>query len=120
MKDFIESLPISFLHIFTYSERPNTKALELKPKVPTHEKQLRSKILHEVAEQKANHFYLANIGRDEKVLWESVRRKGLMEGFTSNYIRVKTPWNKELINTITTINLPELTPEGDFIIPNSD
>lgn len=120
MKDFIESLPISFLHIFTYSERPNTKALELKHKVPTHEKQLRSKILHEVAEQKANHFYLENIGRDEKVLWESVRRKGLMEGFTSNYIRVKTPWNKELINTITTINLPELTPEGDFIIPNSD
>lgn len=116
MRSFIESLPISYLHIFTYSERPNTKALEITSKIASHEKQRRSKVLHELAERKAKDFFIENVGREESILWEAVRRKGLMEGFTSNYIRVKRVWNKDLINSITTNKIPDLNQEGEFIL----
>ncbi|MDL2315218.1 tRNA (N(6)-L-threonylcarbamoyladenosine(37)-C(2))-methylthiotransferase MtaB [Bacteroidales bacterium OttesenSCG-928-C19] len=106
--DFLDSLPISYLHIFTYSERPNTYALQLDGKVPVSVRRERSKILHELSEKKKLQFYQENQGTSHSVLWEGSNNNGFMTGFTENYIKVKRPFDAELENQIHRITLKTL------------
>ena len=106
--DFLESLPISYLHIFTYSERPNTYALQLNEKVPISVRRERSKILHTLSEKKKLQFYKENQGTTHSVLWEGSNNNGFMYGFTDNYIKVKRTFEAELENQIHIVRLTEL------------
>lgn len=112
--DFISSLPVTRLHCFPYSERPGTAALHLDHAVSQEEKHRRIGLLMELSEQKHRDFIRANIGRESKVLWEApAKGSRRMHGFTDNYIRVETPHDPELVNTVTTIVLTEenISPE---------
>lgn len=103
---FIKQLDVSQLHVFTYSERANTRMLEMNLHVvPKAERQRRSKILHEVSEEKTKAFYAQHIGRQSIVLWESKKEGDQMSGFTENYIKVYGPYKKEKINTFEEIVL---------------
>ena len=103
---FIKGLDVSQLHVFTYSERANTRMLEMNLYVvPKAERQRRSKILHEVSEDKTKDFYAQHAGRKSIVLWESKKEGDQMSGFTANYIKVYGPYKKEKINTFEEIVL---------------
>lgn len=103
---FIQGLDVSQLHVFTYSERANTRMLELDLYVvPKSERQRRSKILHAVSEEKTSAFYAQHAGRTAVVLWESKKEGDQMSGFTDNYIKVYGPYKKEKINTFEEIVL---------------
>ncbi len=95
---FIESLDISQLHVFSYSERPGTQALKIDHSVTSQEKQLRSKKLLDASEKKLHAFYSEHIGSCATVLFEHTRKGGLMHGFTENYIKVEAPYDASLIN----------------------
>jgi threonylcarbamoyladenosine tRNA methylthiotransferase MtaB len=103
--DFIKNLDVTYLHVFTYSERTGTKAVQMEGKVDEREKRRRSHLLHELSEAKKKKFYASQVGKTEQVLWESDNIKGFMHGFTGNYVKVATPYNKELINQITTVKI---------------
>lgn len=111
---FIDSLPVSYLHVFTYSERPNTKSIMLGNKIPMNIRRDRSRKLQMLSDNKKHLFYTQNIGTKRKVLFESDIQKGFIYGFTENYIRVKTQKNTELINKIVDVELNDLTEEGVF------
>lgn len=103
---FIKRLDVSQLHVFTYSERANTCMLEMDLYVvPKAERQRRSKILHEVSEEKTKAFYAKHVGRKTVVLWESKKEGDKMAGFTDNYIKVYRPYQKEKVNTFEEIVL---------------
>lgn len=109
--DFIRSLPVSQLHVFTYSERANTRMVEMDLTPVTRvEKERRSKILHAISAQKTEEFYHKHEGQQAVVLWESKRIKqenasDRMEGFTENYIKVSCPYDKQKINTFERITI---------------
>jgi len=103
--NFIKSQDITYLHVFTYSERPGTKALLMEGKVDEREKHRRSVLLHELSETKKKHFYSSQIGKTAEVLWESDNNNGFMHGFTGNYVKVRTPFNALLINSITRVKI---------------
>ena len=104
--DFIKRLDVSQLHVFTYSERANTRMLELDIcVVPKAERQRRSKILHEISEEKTKNFYAEQADREAIVLWESKKEGDQMAGFTENYVKVYRPYNKEKVNTFERIKL---------------
>ena len=104
--DFIKRLDVSQLHVFTYSERANTRMLELDVCiVPKAERQRRSKILHEISEEKTRTFYANQTGREAIVLWESKKEGDQMAGFTENYIKVYRPYDKAKVNTFEVIRL---------------
>ena len=106
---FVKALDVSQLHVFTYSERANTRMLELDLYVvPKAERQRRSKLLHEVSEEKTRAFYAKHAGRKAVVLWESKREGDQMSGFTDNYIKVYGPYDKSKINTFEEILSPRL------------
>jgi MiaB-like tRNA modifying enzyme len=109
---FLEGLPLSQLHVFSYSERPGTKALNITPVVSPQEKHERSRELIELSERKTKAFYQAQQGTTHRVLWEHTRRGKMMHGFTENYIKVETPYNKELINSFSEVVLGEFDEEG--------
>lgn len=111
---FVESIPLSYLHVFPYSERPNTAALKMDGKVPVHERHLRSEAMHEISERKKRQFYTENTGTEQQVLWESDVKQGKMYGFTDNYIRVRTKLQPQLINQLQTITLNTLNEKEDF------
>lgn len=102
---FVEQIPISYLHIFTYSERPNTAALRMEGKVPMEERRERSRMLHAISQRKKETFYNQHIGDQRPVLWESDNNNGLMAGFTDNYIRVQQPYDAAMVNQITPITI---------------
>ena len=103
---FIKELDVSQLHVFTYSERANTRMLEMDLYVvPKSERQRRSKILHEVSEEKTKAFYAKHAGRKAVVLWESKKEGEQMSGFTENYIKVYGPYDKTKINCFEVIRL---------------
>ena len=103
---FVKGLNVSQLHVFTYSERANTRMLEMDLYVvPKKERQRRSKILHEVSEEKTRAFYAQHAGRKAVVLWESKKEGEQMSGFTENYIKVYGPYDKAKINTFEEILL---------------
>jgi threonylcarbamoyladenosine tRNA methylthiotransferase MtaB len=97
---FIEELNISYLHVFTYSERDNTQALEIKPVVPIHKRNDRNKILRNISYRKMQEFTNAHIGQTRKLLFEGENKNGMMEGYTDNYIKIATVYNKEWENKI--------------------
>ena len=103
---FIKELDVSQLHVFTYSERANTKMLEMDLYVvPKKERQRRSKILHEVSEEKTQAFYAQHAGRKAVVLWEAKKEGDQMSGFTDNYIKVYRSYDRTKINTFEEIML---------------
>ena len=104
--EFIKRLDVSQLHVFTYSERANTRMLELDLCiVPKAERQRRSKILHEISEEKTQTFYANQTGREAIVLWESKKEDDQMAGFTENYVKVHRPYDKAKVNTFEVIRL---------------
>ncbi len=98
--DFLHALDVSYLHVFTYSERDNTKALEIKPIVPVQVRNERNKILRNLSYMKMQHFTSLHQGESRKVLFEDHRKNGMMEGYTDNYIRVSTSYREEWANKI--------------------
>ena len=98
--DFLHSLDISYLHVFTYSERDNTKALEIKPVVPMHVRHERNKILRNLSYMKMQFFTEQHTGQIRKVLFEDHNKNGMMEGYTDNYIRITTSYRREWANQI--------------------
>jgi threonylcarbamoyladenosine tRNA methylthiotransferase MtaB len=99
--DFLHSLDISYLHVFTYSERDNTHALTLKPVIPITVRNERNKQLRNLSYQKMQYFTQQHIGETRKVLFEKQDKNNMMEGFTDNYIKITIPFNKEWVNNIT-------------------
>jgi threonylcarbamoyladenosine tRNA methylthiotransferase MtaB len=102
---FIQSLPISELHVFSYSERAGTAALRIPYKVSPAVKKERSHRLLALSDQKKQAFYQSQIGTQRHVLWESTKKNGFMSGFTENYIKVKQPYQADKINTVNTIEI---------------
>ena len=98
--DFLHSLDISYLHVFTYSERDNTKALEINPVVPVNVRHKRNKILRNLSYKKMQYFTEKHKGQTRKVLFEDHMKNGVMEGYTDNYIRISTPYRKEWANRV--------------------
>ena len=98
--NFLTSIDISYLHVFTYSERDNTHALEIKPVVPINIRNERNAILRNLSYKKMQAFTEQHIGNKRSVLFEGVNKNGMMEGFTDNYIKITTPFNKEWENEI--------------------
>jgi threonylcarbamoyladenosine tRNA methylthiotransferase MtaB len=98
--DFLHSLDISYLHVFTYSERDNTKALEIKPVVPMHVRHERNRSLRNFSYMKMQSFTQQHAGQTRKVLFEDHNKNGMMEGYTDNYIRITTPYREEWVNQI--------------------
>ena len=113
-KQFIADLPISYVHVFTYSQRENTNALRMQNVVTPPEKKKRSQALHDLSERKRLQFYRENIGTTRKVLWESEEQDGMMSGWTENYIKVITAYQAILENTIQEVKLEALNSEGVF------
>lgn len=107
--EFIDSLDITQLHVFPYSERRGTKALEIPFIVSPEEKKLRCQQLHEVSERKLQDFYSRNIGRTAVVLWENANKSGNMHGFTENYIRVSQPYDPSLVNKFQRVTLSDFS-----------
>ncbi len=111
---FLTDLNFSYLHVFTYSERPLTKAISIKGKVPIEERRRRNHVLRSLSEKKKNHFYKSIIGTKQTVLFEGENHDGVMKGFTSNYIRVATDFNPHLINKFQEIYISEVKEELAF------
>lgn len=98
--NFLHELDISYLHVFTYSERANTLALDINPVVPIHIRQERNKVLRNLSYQKLQYFSEQHRGQNRKVLFESAEKNGMMEGYTDNYIKVQTPFREEWVNQL--------------------
>ena len=98
--DFLNELDVSYLHVFTYSERANTHALEIKPVVPVHIRNERNKMLRNLSHKKQQFFNEQHLGETRKVLFESLGKDGMMEGYTDNYVKVTTPFRQEWHNQI--------------------
>lgn len=110
--NFLNELPISYLHVFTYSERENTEAAEMRGVVPIPERKQRSKMLRILSEKKKMAFYRTQIGKTLPVLWEHENKNGVMYGFTENYVRVQKPFDENSINTIETLKLNKIESDG--------
>lgn len=109
---FINSLDISYLHVFTYSERANTGAPKLGEYVPMEKRKERSKMLHILSEKKKRAFIEANLGTERTVLFEAEEDQGIMYGFTENYVKVKVPFQAELVNNFRRVKLTEIDRDG--------
>lgn len=111
--NFINELDISYLHVFTYSERENTIAAQMEGAVPGAQRSDRSKMLHILSEKKRRAFYQTQIGSDGLVLFEGDIKDGYMHGFTKNYVKVRTPYDPLLVNEIVPVKLVALTDNGE-------
>ena len=98
--NYLQALAVSYLHVFTYSERDQTKALDIKPVVPVHVRNERNKILRNLSYQKMQYFTQQHNGNKRPVLFERFEKNGMMEGYTDNYIRIETPYRKEWANEL--------------------
>lgn len=112
--NFVKSLPLSYLHVFTYSRRPGTPAAAMKEQVPEQVKHDRTNRLLELSETKKRFFYHEHVGETRPVLWESENVDGKMFGFTDNYIKVAAPFNPDWVNTIK----PYFLTEEQLIVDN--
>lgn len=110
--NFLNEMDISYLHVFTYSERDNTEAAVMANPVPMNVRNKRSKMLRGLSVKKRRAFYESQIGTNRTVLFESENKEGYIHGFTENYVKVKTPWNPELANTLHEINLTKIDEDG--------
>lgn len=109
---FLNELDISYLHVFTYSERDNTEAVLMNGVVPMNVRAKRSKMLRGLSVKKRRAFYESQIGTHRTVLFEGENKDGYIHGFTENYVKVKTPWNPELVNTLHEIQLTHIDEDG--------
>ena len=110
--NFLNDLDISYLHVFTYSERDNTEAIDFKGVVPANVRSKRSKMLRGLSVKKRRAFYEKELNTNHTVLFESENKEGYIHGFTENYVKVKTPWNPELVNTLHEITLTKIDEDG--------
>jgi len=110
--DFLKDLDISYLHVFTYSERANTTAVKLGNPVPMAVRRERSKMLHILSDKKKRAFYEQNIGTERSVLFEHEEDEGVMYGFTENYVKVKFPYDADMANTFRKVKLTEIDRDG--------
>ncbi|MFC7774047.1 tRNA (N(6)-L-threonylcarbamoyladenosine(37)-C(2))-methylthiotransferase MtaB [Flavobacterium sp. GCM10027622] len=110
--NFLNELDISYLHVFTYSERDNTEAAVMDGVVPANVRAKRSKMLRGLSVKKRRAFYESQIGSNRTVLFEGENKEGYIHGFTENYVKVKTPWNPELVNTLHDIHLTKIDEDG--------
>ena len=109
---YLNDLDISYLHVFTYSERANTEAVLMDGVVPKKTRAKRSKMLRGLSVKKRRAFYETQLGETLTVLFESENKEGYIHGFTENYVKVKTPWNPAFINTLHTITLTSIDEDG--------
>jgi len=110
--NFLNKLDISYLHVFTYSERPNTLAASMQNAVPKTIRTKRSKLLRGLSVKKRRAFYESQLGSIRTVLFEGENKSGYIHGFTENYVKVKTPWNPTLVNTLHEIELTKIDGDG--------
>ena len=110
--NLLNDLPISYLHVFTYSERPNTAAASMEDIVPITERKRRNKMLRILSEKKKRAFYESQIGQYRTILFENDNREGYMLGYTDNYVRVKTFWNPQWANKTISAKLSEIDQDG--------
>ena len=110
--EFLNALDISYLHVFSYSERPNTVAAQMEHKVPKEVRTKRSKMLRGLSSKKRRAFYESQLGSVQTVLFEGENKKGYIHGFTPNYVKVKTPWNPNLVNTTHEVSLKQIDEDG--------
>ncbi|WP_445382477.1 tRNA (N(6)-L-threonylcarbamoyladenosine(37)-C(2))-methylthiotransferase MtaB [Robiginitalea sp. IMCC43444] len=117
--NYLHGLDISYLHVFTYSERPNTPAAEMGAVVAQPERKRRSKMLRSLSQKKRRAFYNRQLGTERKVLFEGENKKGYIHGFTENYVKVKAPWDPALVNQLLPVRLKEIDSDGlvrfDFV-----
>ncbi|MFK8266420.1 tRNA (N(6)-L-threonylcarbamoyladenosine(37)-C(2))-methylthiotransferase MtaB [Capnocytophaga cynodegmi] len=109
---FLSELEVSYLHVFTYSERDNTEAVLMEGVVPDVVRAKRSKMLRGLSAKKRNAFYQSQLGTERIVLFEGENKQGYIHGFTENYVKVKTPWNPELVNTLHKVKLTKIDSDG--------
>ena len=109
---FLQELPISYLHVFTYSERPHTPAIEMEGAVAMEERRRRNQMLTILSEKKRRHFYEQHLEQPRAVLFEQSKERGRMSGFTDNYIRIDAPLQEALLNTLATVNLSQINDKG--------
>jgi threonylcarbamoyladenosine tRNA methylthiotransferase MtaB len=102
---FLEGLDISYLHVFTYSERANTPAAEMAEVIPVETRRKRNEILRNLSERKKRAFYAKHAGERRPVLFEHSKKEGLMAGFTDNYVKIEMPENKDWINQIKEVEV---------------
>jgi len=116
---FLNDLDISYLHVFTYSERDNTEAANMEGIVPLDVRNKRSKMLRGLSVKKRRAFYESQLGTKRTVLFESENKEGYIYGFTENYVKVKMPWNPEFVNTLHDVELTKIDEDGlmrfDFV-----
>lgn len=110
--DFLKEIDVSYLHVFTYSERANTTAVKLGESIPMNTRRERSKMLHILSDKKKRAFYEQNIGNTKTVLFEHEEDNGMMYGFTENYVKVKTTFDASLSNTFKKVKLTEIDRDG--------
>ena len=115
---FIQSLDLSYLHVFSYSERDNTKAVDLMNIVPKQIRSKRSKMLRTLSVKIRRDFYSRQLGTKKNILFESENKKGFIHGFSENYVRVKTPWRKNLVDSIVSYDLKEISDDGFVVAEN--
>src|SRR5690606_9815592 len=114
--NFLNGLNISYLHVFTYSERENTLAAEMPDPVPGSTRADRSRMLHILSEKKRRAFYESQLGKDAEVLFEADHKEGYMNGFTSNYVKVKAKYDPLLVNELRKVQLTSIGPDGEVEI----
>ena len=117
--NFLNELPISYLHVFTYSERENTEAAEMDGAVPIPERKRRNKMLRILSEKKKMSFYQTQLGQTLPVLWEHENKNGKMYGFTENYVRVQKDFDSASVNQIEFLKLEKITEDGAVSVMNS-
>jgi len=110
--NFLNEMDISYLHVFTYSERDNTAAAAMGGVVPINVRNKRSKMLRGLSVKKRRAFYEGQLGSTRTVLFEGDNREGYITGFTENYVKIKMPWNPELINTLQEVKLLSIDEDG--------
>jgi threonylcarbamoyladenosine tRNA methylthiotransferase MtaB len=118
--NFLNELDISYLHVFTYSERENTLATEMSEVVPGSTRADRSKMLHILSDKKRRAFYKTQLNKTDEVLFEGDIKDGFMHGFTRNYVKVKAKYDPILVNELKTVYLTNISPDGDVEITESE
>jgi len=117
--NFLNNLPISYLHVFTYSERENTEAVGMPGVVPIPERKKRNKMLRILSEKKKMAFYQTQLGKTLPVLWEHENKDGKMYGFTENYVRVQKDFDQASVNQIEFLNLEKILSDGTVSVQSS-
>ncbi|MEG1590140.1 tRNA (N(6)-L-threonylcarbamoyladenosine(37)-C(2))-methylthiotransferase MtaB [Chryseobacterium sp.] len=117
--NFLNELPISYLHVFTYSERENTEAVGMQGVVPIPERKKRNKMLRILSEKKKMAFYQTQLGKTLPVLWEHENKDGKMYGFTENYVRVQKDFDQGSVNQIEFLNLEKILSDGTVSVLSS-